>query len=152
MTARALTRRSLIGSAAAGAVALASGCSAETGRGARGRKVVVVGAGMAGLGAARTLREAGCRVVVVEARDRIGGRVHTVEWQGARIDLGAAWIHDSRGNPLTAIAERAGLGTVPTAYDRISLRRRDGRPIEGLALARALRARDSVVERLYRLS
>ncbi len=153
MTARPLTRRSLIGSAAAGAVALASGCSADSGRSsARGRKVVVVGAGMAGLGAARALREAGCRVVVVEARDRIGGRVHTVEWQGAPIDLGAAWIHDSRGNPLTAIAERAGLRTVPTAYDRISLHQRDGRPIEGGTLERALGARDSLVRRLYRLS
>lgn len=152
MTARTLSRRSLIGSAAAGAVLLASGCSADPGRGSRGRKVVVVGAGMAGLGAARVLRKAGCQVVVVEARDRIGGRVHTVDRFGSRIDLGAAWIHDSRGNPLTEIAVKAGLRTVATDYDRISLRRPDGLAIDGPALARALRARDGVVGQLYRLS
>ena len=107
---------------------------------------------MAGLGAARTLREAGCRVTVVEARDRLGGRVHTVERFGARIDLGGAWIHDSRGNPLTEVAREAGLRTVATDYDRISLRRRDGRRIGDRALDRALVSRDAVVERLYRLS
>lgn len=152
MTGPATTRRSLLGSMAVGAAALATGCGAEGRRGATGKKFVVVGGGMAGLGAARVLRNAGSQVVVVEARERIGGRVHTVGWQGARVDLGAAWIHDSRGNPLTAIAEQAGLRTVATAYDRIALRRPDGRAIERTALARALRARDSIVERLYRLS
>ena len=151
MSGPALTRRSLIGSAAAGAAALASGCGADPGRGFTGRTVAVVGAGMAGLGAARVLREAGCRVVVIEARDRLGGRVHTIERFGTRIDLGAAWIHDSQGNPLTEIAGKAGLRTVATAYDRVALHRRDGRAIEGPALSRALGARDAAVERLYRL-
>ena len=152
MTEQGTTRRAVVGSAVAGAVAIGSGCSPEAGRGAKRRKVVVVGAGMAGLGAARVLREAGCRVVVVEARDRIGGRVHTVERFGTRIDLGAAWIHDSRGNPLTGIAEQAGLRTVATEYDRISLHGRDGEPVPDPTLARAMAARDSIVRRLYRLS
>ena len=152
MTGLAITRRSMIGWAAAGAATLAFGCGAEAGRGGAGKKVLVVGAGMAGLGAARVLREAGCRVVVVEARNRIGGRVHTVERFGTRIDLGAAWIHDSRGNPLTEIAREAGLRTVATDYDRISLRRRDDRSISGRALDRALVSRNAVVEHLYRLS
>ena len=71
---------------------------------------VVVGAGVAGLAAARQLTDAGQRVVVLEARDRIGGRVftHPVAGLGAPVELGAAFVH---GNPpeLWEIIDRAGL-------------------------------------------
>lgn len=147
-----VTRRTLIGSAAAGAVSIALGCSPDVGSAGRGKKVVVVGAGMAGLGAARVLRAAGCQVSVLEARDRIGGRVHTVERFGTAIDLGAAWIHDSRGNPLTEIAREAGLETVATDYDRVSLHRRTGDPIAAPALSRAASAWDGMRSELYRMS
>jgi len=43
----------------------------------KSKKVIIIGAGMAGAAAARTLKEAGCEVVVLEARDRTGGRIHT---------------------------------------------------------------------------
>lgn len=147
-----LTRRALIGSVAAGAASVALGCSTDTGRAGKGRKVVVVGAGMAGLGAARVLRAAGCDVFVVEARSRIGGRVHTVERFGTSVDLGAAWIHDSLGNPLTEIARSAGLETVPTDYDRISLRRSTGEVIATPVFSRATSAWDGMRSELYRMS
>ena len=51
-------------------------------------KVVVVGAGMAGLTAAHHLRRWGYRVVVLEGRDRIGGRVWSVPFGGGTVDLG----------------------------------------------------------------
>jgi monoamine oxidase len=51
-----------------------------------------VGAGYAGLAAARTLTDESCSTVVLEARDRVGGRTHTVEEAGARVDLGGQWI------------------------------------------------------------
>ena len=71
--------------------------------------MIVIGAGMAGLGAARTLSESGAQVTVFEARDRIGGRVWTSRlWPGLPLDLGASWIHGARGNPLTALADSAG--------------------------------------------
>ncbi|MGZ7246596.1 FAD-dependent oxidoreductase, partial [Streptococcus pyogenes] len=54
---------------------------------------VVVGAGVAGVTAARLLTKAGRRVVVLEARDRVGGRVWTDRSDGYVTDRGASWIH-----------------------------------------------------------
>lgn len=55
--------------------------------------VVVIGAGFAGVTAARELKNYGYKVVVLEARDRIGGRVWTSELEGHKVELGATWIH-----------------------------------------------------------
>ncbi|MFM9077931.1 MAG: FAD-dependent oxidoreductase [Solirubrobacterales bacterium] len=79
MSGAKLTRRGLLGTAAAGTAALAVGLGIPKVQGANRRRVVVVGAGMAGLSAARVLLDRGFKVQVLEARDRIGGRVHTVE-------------------------------------------------------------------------
>ena len=152
MSGTTVTRRRLLGSAAAGASALAVGCGTPLVQGADRKRVVVVGAGMAGLGAARTLIDAGFEARVLEARNRIGGRVHTVEKFGTQVDLGASWIHDSRGNPLTTIARKAGLRTFPTEYDRHDLRYRSGSRVPGDSLERAIGARDSIIEGLYRKS
>ncbi len=73
----------------------------------RPTRVVVVGAGIAGLAAARALREQHVDVVVVEARKRVGGRV----WTEAGVDLGAHWIHGTEGNPITTFAREKGLQT-----------------------------------------
>ena len=55
--------------------------------------VIVVGAGMAGLAAARVLAQAGRRVLVLESSGRTGGRIHTVREAGHAIELGAEFIH-----------------------------------------------------------
>lgn len=68
----------------------------------------VIGAGISGLTAARALADRGWPVEVFEARDRIGGRLHTVDG----IDLGAHWIHGTEGNPLTDLARRLSLPTM----------------------------------------
>lgn len=71
--------------------------------------VVVIGAGAAGLGAARTLCDHGLECLVIEARDRIGGRALTVESGfGGPLDLGCGWLHSGDRNPWTTIAETAG--------------------------------------------
>lgn len=70
--------------------------------------VVVIGAGLAGLAAARAAAGAGWRVTVLEARDRPGGRVHTEDG----IDMGAHWIHGTEGNPVTNLARELGVPTL----------------------------------------
>lgn len=78
--------------------------------------VLVIGAGLAGLSAARSLADAGRAVRVVEARDRIGGRVCTDRGWGVPLELGASWIHGATHNPLTELARRVGARLVATDY------------------------------------
>jgi monoamine oxidase len=73
--------------------------------------VVVIGAGLAGLGAAAALRAAGRGCVIVEASNRIGGRAWTTNpasLGGVWFDMGAVWLHDAEHNPLVPIAQGAG--------------------------------------------
>jgi monoamine oxidase len=62
-------------------------------------RVVVIGAGIAGLTVANALTHGGVECVVVEARDRIGGRLHTVNLAGSPVDMGGSWMHPPIGNP-----------------------------------------------------
>ena len=101
------------------------------------RTAIVIGAGMAGASAAHDLQQAGVDVTVVEARDRIGGRIHSDSAWGPPVELGAAWIHAQRGNPLVPLAQQAGLTLVPTNYnDAIARDTVTGRP-SAQATARA---------------
>lgn len=79
--------------------------------------VVVVGAGFAGLAAALELHDAGLSVIVLEARDRVGGRVHSVELENGEIaELGAEWIMPD-DEVLLATVERLGLSAVEAGID-----------------------------------
>jgi len=75
----------------------------------------IIGAGAAGLAAAVRLARAGVEVLVLEARDRIGGRACTVEAGGFPIDLGCAWLHSADVNPFTRIAQDRGVAIDRTA-------------------------------------
>ena len=71
--------------------------------------VIVVGAGVSGLAAAADLVRAGKRVVVFEARDRVGGRVQTERVDGHTTDLGASWIHGIEGSSLHEVTRALGM-------------------------------------------
>ena len=86
----------------------------QTGRTA---DVLVIGAGIAGLRAAEVLAAGGRRVIVLEARDRIGGRIHTDRSWGVPVELGASWIHGVQNNPIAALAASAGIKTQATDYE-----------------------------------
>jgi len=87
-------------------------------------RVIVVGAGISGLTAANALAAAGVDCVVVEARDRVGGRLDTVDVDGHVADLGGSWIHHPGANVLADWVDFAGTpwivdptGTDFTGYD-----------------------------------
>lgn len=80
-------------------------------------RVIVVGAGSAGLAAARRLQDEGTEVRILEGRSWVGGRVHTNNSLGAALDLGASWIHGIDGNVLTELADAAGIERFATDYD-----------------------------------
>lgn len=83
-----------------------------------GARVVVVGAGAAGAAAARALADAGVDVVVVEARDRVGGRIDTVTPDGwpVPIERGASWVHDVDGSDVAARLAEIDVATAPFGY------------------------------------
>jgi len=67
--------------------------------------VIVIGAGISGLAAADALTQLGYDVVVLEAKERIGGRLWTDDTKGIPLDLGASWIHGVKYNPLYVLAQ-----------------------------------------------
>ena len=77
------------------------------------RGVLVVGGGIAGLSVANALHHAGVAYVVLEARGRLGGRLHTRELAGSPVDLGGSWMHHPSGNPLRRFARETGVECHP---------------------------------------
>lgn len=75
---------------------------------AREISVGIVGAGFAGLRCADILLQADCKVTILEARDRLGGRVAQSTHLGHRVDLGPNWIHGTDDNPIMEIAKQTG--------------------------------------------
>lgn len=80
-----------------------------------GADAVVVGAGAAGIAAARRLHDAGLDILLVEAGNRLGGRAHSIPLpapapQAMVVDLGCGWLHSARRNPWTRLAEAYGFG------------------------------------------
>ena len=90
--------------------------------------VCVVGAGFAGLAAARRLNQAGLSVVVLEARDRVGGRAHTETLpDGTTIDHGGAWLGPGQ-DAAYGLAAELGVETYPTYCQGDSVYVKDGEP------------------------
>ncbi|HZA84342.1 MAG TPA: flavin monoamine oxidase family protein [Actinomycetes bacterium] len=119
--------------------------------------VVVVGAGLAGLSAARRLMDAGAEVVVLEARERVGGRTLTLPAaDGTPIDHGGQWIGPTQYR-IAALAERVGVTTYPSYERGLNTEFRDGRahrfdgqlpgggdPVTAVGIGQAIRELDAM--------
>jgi monoamine oxidase len=138
-----LDQPAMLHGAFASGVRAADWCLTE---GSAAERVIVVGAGIAGLAAARRLADAGRDVRVLEARTRIGGRIHTVEVGGVRADAGAAWLQQELRNPLLPMARRLGLHLVRTGFRAP----RAVSPQGAIPLALIERARDAIETALRR--
>ena len=112
----------------------ALGC-ATIPRTSRNESVIVVGAGIAGLTAARELEAWGRRVIVLEGSRRIGGRIYTSRDLGLPVELGASRIHGIKNNPLVPLLEETGAGYVHVDWDRLSGIETDGTPMDARELS-----------------
>ncbi len=97
---------------------LASSCNKEDDEANPNDKtVIVIGAGISGLAAAKKLKETGFNVIVLEAQEKVGGRLRTNRSLGVAFDEGASWIHGIDGNPIASLAQQAGMNTAYTDDD-----------------------------------
>jgi monoamine oxidase len=115
--------------------------------------IVVIGAGAAGIAAARRVLAAGRKVIVLEAASQIGGRCQTDSSTfEVPFDRGARWAHNPETNPMVRLARTAGLELMPApSGEKIRIGRRNARPGETeeflAALVRANRAIDDAARR-----
>jgi monoamine oxidase len=122
---------------ASGALALSPAGQARA-QALKGTRVVVVGAGISGLAAAKSLLNQGAEVVVVEARDRIGGRIYTDFAMGPPFEVGAGWIHGpSPDNPARQLADAVGSKYALTDDDNLTVLTATGEEISEDALEEA---------------
>ncbi len=86
-----------------------------------GKTVIVIGAGISGLAAAKKLKDKGFTVIVLEAQEKVGGRLRTDRSLGVAFDEGASWIHGPNGNPITNLSSQAGANTFLTDDDSVEV-------------------------------
>ncbi|MDX2140713.1 MAG: FAD-dependent oxidoreductase [Chloroflexota bacterium] len=114
-----MTHRQFLTLSLTGSAALATNAAGASASSSERADTIVIGAGAAGIAAATRLAAAGRRVIVLEARDRIGGRVWTDESLGIPLDLGASWVHGIDGNPVYALAQKHRVKSAATDYDNV---------------------------------
>ena len=112
-------------------------------------RILIIGAGISGLAAAQKLQSAGHNVVLLEGRDRIGGRIWTsTRWPELPLDLGASWIHGVKGNPLTSLADSIQAERIATSYDSAIVYDVDGDPLDDEAEESLEEIREQLFDRI----
>jgi monoamine oxidase len=143
-----MTRRDFLSASAAVAAAPALGARARAAPLPREADIVVIGAGAAGIAAARRIMAANRRVIVVEAAGQVGGRCRTdTVTFDVPFDRGARWMHNPDTNPMIKLARNTGLDIAPAPLgQKIRIGRRNARAGETeeflAAMVRANRAFD----------
>lgn len=142
-----LSRRTFLAGAATALSAptvLRAGVDADT-------DVVVIGAGTAGLSAADALLRKGLKVIVLEARNRIGGRAWTdSETLALPFDQGAHWLHNAEANSFKSKARALGLQLSDASISNPQLYRQ-GSPLDRMSSVRALTRAEGQLERRIRV-
>ena len=100
-------------------------------------RVIVIGAGIAGISAARSLGQAGYNVTVIEGSSRLGGRIHTDHSLGAPVEMGADRIRGTNNNPIASYADVAGVDYLPFGWTNLQGFASDGTPIDTEQLNKA---------------
>lgn len=95
--------------------------------------IIIIGAGISGIAAARSLKAKGYNVLILEARNRIGGRIWTDNSLGIPLDLGASWIHGITNNPIKQLADQFALKTLPVNYEARQIFDDNGTPLTARA-------------------
>jgi monoamine oxidase len=121
-------RRRFLRTAAAGAlVGPAIGALPAAAQQTGPPQVLILGAGMAGIAASYWLRQHGISSLVLEGRNRLGGRLWTSRhWPDAPLDMGGAFIHDSPHSPLTPLQKKFNIKTVETDFANFTINRANG--------------------------
>lgn len=110
--------------------------------------VIVIGAGIAGLAAAKKLVGLGYSVVVLEATSQIGGRIRTDRSLGAAFDLGAGWIHGPKGNPISKLAKQAKASTFVTEDESYRVYSANGKKISEQTIAKKYNQLGGIYKRI----
>lgn len=95
-----------------------------------GKKIIIIGAGISGLAAAQKLHNSGAEVLLLEANDYFGGRLHTDYGLGAPFEQGAGWVHGPNGNnPISQLAKNVNAKTQITDDDKLTIFNINGQPL-----------------------
>lgn len=77
------------------------------------QEVIIIGAGISGIGASKTLTEAGIPHIILESRDRYGGRIYLDRFAGVTVDIGATFIHSpGSGNQIYQFVKSSNMKTI----------------------------------------
>lgn len=117
-------------------------------------RVIVIGAGFAGITIANVLKTHGIDVVVVEANTCIGGRTKTILMDNIKVETGAAWIHSPIGNPLSELATAFSLEqkkfSLSDIYSNLQLVNEQGDKVSSLKLESIMELADIIEEKLMK--